>query len=537
MMTDRTLFKLDHVSKSFGARKIIDQLCWELNEGDCAVILGPSGGGKSVFLNTLLRFLEPDEGEVFTPGRASSDDSSSTDRRELFDRTAVMFQEDALLEDRTVEANLAIALRERADLFKGPFDEETETRINSVLEEVQLGPAVVRRSLPSMLSGGMRRRIALARALIRLPEILIADEPTTGLDPSSASKIYELLGSLIKKRNMSAIIISHDPSCASRLGNPVYYFSPVEGTMPRWPGGPGTQSNQDERHKDLLFWMDEQTAAHVQRNEDGQDMVKDSSSLPAGSGLAALFNFTGEAGRLLDDVGRFGLLLGRLKHRPRPVLLIRNLMSWGLGSLPLCAVIFLMIGMVMELSAESAVVELGFSNELPSALAEAMLRLSPILTGFLLAGRCGSAICARIGWMQLSGQNKSLFTQNLDPDEIFFPPLFWSLVIAAPVLTLAGIFLGAAGAVLLLSSPLSHANITTDFFLDQFPSSISWLEYLVVIIKGILIGGGIILIAYSGGISNKRSPSEVSGSITRGLVLAFLWIVVIDFIMSFIIPA
>ncbi len=534
-MTHSILFQLDHVSKSFGPRKIIDQLSWELYEGECAVILGPSGAGKSVFLDTLLKFIKPDDGAVIIPGQNQHEEAGPYHEGNLFERVAVMFQEDTLLEDRTVEANLATAFEERIDIFKGPFNTDTEIKINTVLEEVLLDPANIRRSLPSMLSGGMRRRIALARALIRQPEILIADEPTTGLDPSSSSKIYELLGSLIAKRNMSAVIISHDPACASILGNPVYYFSPVDGRMPRWNGGAEFQHDAKEKHGELLLWMHKQITAHIKRINHREGYNGNPSAEPTDPATSLSNNIVGKAGFFLDNIGRFGLLMGHLRYRPSPKLLLRNLLNWGLGSVPLCAVIFLMIGMVMEISTEGAVVRLGFSNEIPAALADALLRLSPVLTGFLLAGRCGSAICARIGWMQFSGQNKSLLTQNLDPDVNLFPPLFWALVISAPALTLAGIYLGAAGAALLIGSPFSRANITPEFFILQFPTWINWLDYMLVLIKSVLIGGGLILVAYSEGVSHKNSPAEVSRAITRGLVLAFLWIVLVDFLLSFII--
>ena len=524
-MSDEVLIQLEHVVKTLGGRRILDGLNWELGAGECAVILGPSGAGKTVFLHTLLGFLAPDAGRVLTPGLPG----------DRFESIAVMFQEDALIETGTVEANLAMAVEERADLFHGPFEPRTDEAIDAVLREVQLDPTRVRAALPSTLSGGMRRRVALARALIRQPRILIADEPTTGLDPSTSKRVYDLLGELIQRRGMSAVMITHDPTCASRLGFPVYFFSPIEGRMPRWPA-PDSETPYEERHKSLLVWMAEQIDAHIQRqnNNETAERPPDADAPP--------FDFKQESvetfHQTVDALGRKALLADRLWHKPSPVLLTRNLLQWGAGTLPLSAMIFLMLGVVMQVQAETALLQFGrgFSDLLPELVALSLLRLSPILTGFLMAGRCGSAIGAQIGWMQLGGQFRALRTLRIEPDRVLFAPLFWSLVISAPLLALSGLFFGALGAVLAMVSPLSHADLTLLAFWDNFPQSITAAEVAVLMLKSILMGAGLAVIAYAGGAGPKRSPAEVTSAITRGLVLVFIWVALVDTLVSLLIP-
>ncbi len=502
------IFNLDRVVKSFHGRRVLDGLSWQLHAGETAVLLGPSGGGKTVFLHALLGMLPLDSGRIEAPALAGG---------ELFAQAAVMFQEDALLDDRSVEANLAVALEERADRFGGPFGTATDAAIDQALREVRLDPGQVRRALPSALSGGMRRRVALARALVRRPLVLIADEPTTGLDPASAAAIYDLLAELIAARSMSAVIITHDPACASRLGYPVYYFSPVAGRMPRWPAP--DPAAPEERHRALLLWMQEQTEAHMRRPQAPQPG-------PVAPPPPQPF------GRLLDTLGHAGLLLGRLATPPSLSLLARNLADWGLGSLPLTALIFILLGVVMQVQAEAAVIQYGASNMLPELVALSLLRLAPILTGFLIAGRCGSAISAQTGYMQLAGQFRALRTLRIDPERSFFPPLFWSLALAAPLLTLAGIALGGLGALMVWASPLSLARLPIDFFLHDFPLHLTGGELPMVILKGMLIGAGIATIAFGAAARPKRAPTEVTAAITGSLVAAFVWITLVDTLIS-----
>ncbi len=527
----QVLISLENVVKELGGRRILDRLTWELREGECAVILGPSGSGKSVFLHTLLGLLQPDAGEVKLP---------ALDEQDRFRSIAVMFQEDALLDERSVEANLAVARCERADLFSPPFGKEVETAIDEVLTEVQLAPGRVRRVLPSALSGGMRRRVALARALIRQPRVLIADEPTTGLDPVASARVYDILGDLIERRGMSAIIITHDPSCASRLGFPVYFFSPVEGNMPKWPipdvSRDDPQHWHEERHRSLLLWMHEQIEAHFLRQESEEGSTQEPTPPPAAEWNLAAQGRERLVHPILDGLGRAGLLLGRLGNSPSAELLRRNLFLWGLGSAPLTALIFVMLGMVIEVQAELGLIDYGLSNRIPELVALSLLRMSPILTGFLLAGRCGSAIGAQVGFMELSGQARALHTMRMTPDRTLFPPLFWSLLIATPLLALLGLAIGGLGALIPLSTPISQARLTSDKFLVEFPKYLEPAQLALLAVKGMLIGGGLATVAYALGRRPKRSPADVTRAITLTLVVAFVWITLVDTILSLLVP-
>jgi phospholipid/cholesterol/gamma-HCH transport system ATP-binding protein len=518
---DGTLIELRNATKTLGGRKILDGLSWRLAAGECAVILGPSGGGKSVFLGAMMGLMEIDAGEALHP--------VAEGLPSFFDAAAVMFQEDALLDDRTVEANLGVAREARADCFGGPFNPETEAAIDQALREVELEPSRVRTALPSQLSGGMRRRVALARALIRQPRVLVADEPTTGLDPASAARIYALLATLLHRRGMSAVIVTHDPACASRLGFPVYYFSPVGGRMPCWEAPP--DQDHETRHRDLLLWMHAQIEAHIERSQTpgAPPMAEDMTVAPL-EGLA------GRLHRVVDAIGGMALLLRETLAPCSPILLAHELRRWGIGTLPLSFIIFLMLGAVMQIQAEAALLDYGGSSLLPETVAISLLRLAPILTGFLAAGRCGSALGAQIGWMQLGGQARALRTMRLDPERALFPPIFWSLTIALPLLALLGILIGAGGAFMALTSPLSRARIDPSYFLAHFPEFLTFTELALVAIKGALMGSGMALITWSAAAAPKRSPADVTGAITVSLVFIFVWISLVDSLLGLLVP-
>lgn len=500
------LLSLEQISKSFGEKTVLENLNWSLRAGECAVILGPSGSGKSVFLSILLGFMRPDAGEARRPGLPSAD---------LFEDVAVLFQDDALLDDRSVAANLAIAKLQRADIFAGPFDGELERAIDAALAEVGLDPARVRGALPSELSGGMRRRVALARALIRRPRVLIADEPTSGLDPETSLQIFNLMAELIERNAMSAVVITHDPLCAERLGNPVYYFTPRAGEMQRYP------ADAPRTREAILAWAGETKRAAPSVADTQKPAVPASLLQPLRE--------------MMEALGRAVLLFAALPHPPSPRLFVNDLRRWGMGTAGLALIIFFLLGVVLEVQTERAIGEMGFSNRLPELLAFGLTRLAPFLAGFLMAGRCGSAVTAQTGWMTLSGQSKALRTLRIQPDAAFFPPLFWSWILILPAMSIFGMVAAWFAAYVMLETGISGAQITARFFLNELPGQLTAGMIAGVLVKSVIMAAGLVAIAYSGGISPKRSATDVTRAITRGLVLSFVWISVVDAAISLLI--
>jgi len=185
----------------------------EVKRGENVVVLGKSGQGKSVTIKCVVGMIEPDEGEVEVLGKNIA--SLQTDElKEMRTKIGFLFQSGALYDSMTVRENLAFPLQR---VLKIKDQEEIEQRSKEVLEAVGLSDAIDK--MPSDLSGGMRKRMALARTLIVRPEIILYDEPTTGLDTITSREISELILSVQDKYQTSSIIITHDMPCAKITGD------------------------------------------------------------------------------------------------------------------------------------------------------------------------------------------------------------------------------------------------------------------------------------------------------------------------------
>lgn len=217
MKTDqpiRTLIKIKNLNKRFGDNIVLDDFNLTLNEGENLVIMGKSGSGKSVMIKCLIGLEIPDSGSI----EIMDQQINRLNREELDElRTEIgfLFQGSALYDSMSVRENLEFPLRRHTKKFGKLTD--TTPLVMQALENVGLANAV--NLMPSELSGGMKRRIALARTLILQPKIIIYDEPTTGLDPITAKEIIILMKSIQDKYNTSSIIITHDVDCARVISN------------------------------------------------------------------------------------------------------------------------------------------------------------------------------------------------------------------------------------------------------------------------------------------------------------------------------
>ncbi|MCC3155327.1 ATP-binding cassette domain-containing protein [Hymenobacter sp. BT770] len=198
---------VDHVSKSFGDNHVLRDFSLTLGRGENVVVLGKSGSGKSVLIKCIIGLLPYDEGTITVLGQdVASLDHVAMDQ--LRARVGFLFQSNALYDSMTVRENLLFPLRRH---WLEHSAEEEEKLVCQALDDV--GLANTANMMPVELSGGMRKRIALARTLILRPEIILYDEPTTGLDPITAREIDQLIREVQHKYNTSSLIISHDMNC------------------------------------------------------------------------------------------------------------------------------------------------------------------------------------------------------------------------------------------------------------------------------------------------------------------------------------
>lgn len=202
------IVKITNLEKSFNNNRILNGVNVSVNKGENLVVLGKSGSGKSVLIKCIVGLVKPDEGQVCVFGN----DISRLSYRELNEariRIGFLFQNGALYDSMTVRENLAFPLRHH---FKHLSKSEQQDIVMESLDSVGLKDAAEK--MPSELSGGMMKRIGLARTLILKPDIMLYDEPTTGLDTATSKEISALILSMQKQKNISSIIITHDMDCA-----------------------------------------------------------------------------------------------------------------------------------------------------------------------------------------------------------------------------------------------------------------------------------------------------------------------------------
>ena len=198
-----TIIQLNDVHKSFGKQKVLEGINLKIPRGKTTVIAGASGQGKSVIVKLILGLLKPDSGEILVEGR----DITKLRQKELNKvrmEYGVLFQGAALLDSLSVFDNVALPLQERTRLGK----DEIKQKVYDSLKE--LGLAGHENKFPAQLSGGMKKRVGLARALQLHPKIMFFDEPTTGLDPEKSLEIYQLFHRTQKQFGYTSIIVSHD---------------------------------------------------------------------------------------------------------------------------------------------------------------------------------------------------------------------------------------------------------------------------------------------------------------------------------------
>lgn len=208
------MIRVVNLQKSFGSQRVLDGLNLEIPRGKITVIMGRSGEGKSVLMKHLIRLIEPDAGEIWVDGQniAFLDELALVPVRKKY---GMLFQNAALFDSLNVEENVAFPMREHGHLS----EEEVITRVYEKLDLVGLKNRG--KKMPSELSGGMRKRVGLARAIALNPDIVLYDEPTTGLDPVLTDSIDNLILDTGKELNITSVVISHDVKGAFKIADKV----------------------------------------------------------------------------------------------------------------------------------------------------------------------------------------------------------------------------------------------------------------------------------------------------------------------------
>jgi len=202
-MSTTPLIELRNITKAFDGRTILENASLEIRRNEITAIIGKSGGGKSVLVKHIIGLIEPDRGDIIFDGQAYST-MSRKEFSKVRQRCSYMFQNNALFDSMTVFENIALPLQEKFIYKKAQIAEKVNARI------AQLELNEVADMYPKQISGGMQKRVALARALITEPEIIFFDEPTTGLDPIRKKTVFSMIHHYHAKLNFTAVIITHD---------------------------------------------------------------------------------------------------------------------------------------------------------------------------------------------------------------------------------------------------------------------------------------------------------------------------------------
>ncbi len=218
--SDPPAVELVGVSKSFGPKTVLNDVSLRCEKGSIMVMLGPSGTGKSVLLRCLVGLLKPDKGEVrvFGTDVAALDESRRKDREALFDvrrRFGMLFQDGALFDDMDVGDNVAFPMRLHTRLSEAEIRDKVADKL------ARVGLPDTQNKFPSELSGGMRKRVAFARAIALEPDIVLCDEPSSGLDPVMSATLDELILEMHATLGLTFIVISHDTAEARKIADTI----------------------------------------------------------------------------------------------------------------------------------------------------------------------------------------------------------------------------------------------------------------------------------------------------------------------------
>ncbi len=239
-----------NLHKSFGKREILKGVDLHIVEGKTTVILGVSGGGKSTIIKHIVGLLQPDEGEIIVDGK-SIVGATETEMRAIRKDVGFLFQSGALFDSMNVFENVAFPLREHTDLD----EEEIHKSVYSKLTMVGLEPDVIANLFPDELSGGMRKRVGLARTIALEPKIVLYDEPTSGLDPITSDHITQMIIKLQKSLGITSVLISHDINESFKAGD--YFAMLYDGKIVEYADAEGIKNSPDPAVQQFLHGRSE----------------------------------------------------------------------------------------------------------------------------------------------------------------------------------------------------------------------------------------------------------------------------------------
>lgn len=269
------MIEVKNIKKTFGDKTVINDVSSVMQSGQCNLIIGSSGSGKTVLMKCMVGLFTPDVGEILYDGRdfiSMTKEERSNVRKEI----GMLFQGSALFDSQTVEQNVKFPL----DMFTKDSHSRKMQRVNEVLERVKLVDA--NRKFPSELSGGMKKRVALARAIVLNPKYLFCDEPNSGLDPQTSLIIDKLIKEITEEYNITTVINTHDMNSVMEIGNYILYM--YQGDK-EWEGtNKEIIFSKNQRLNDFIF------ASDFLRDAKEMRMLEESGKIPNDRNIDEMLN-------------------------------------------------------------------------------------------------------------------------------------------------------------------------------------------------------------------------------------------------------
>lgn len=269
------MIEVKNIKKTFGDKTVIQDVSSVMKAGQCNLIIGSSGSGKTVLMKCMVGLFEPDEGNVLYSGQNFTD-MKGADKTEIRKEIGMLFQGSALFDSQTVEQNVMFPL----NMFSKNSHKKKLDRVNEVLDRVNLVGS--NKKFPSELSGGMKKRVALARAIVLNPKYLFCDEPNSGLDPQTSLVIDKLIQEITVEYNITTVVNTHDMNSVMEIGNYILYM--FEGNK-EWEGNnKEIIFSKNQRLNDFIF------ASEFLRDAKDMRMLEESGKISEDRNMDELMN-------------------------------------------------------------------------------------------------------------------------------------------------------------------------------------------------------------------------------------------------------